>query len=706
MVLKLRRFYIWLASLLAVLAIFLLYTSISKTPHIEIGTEVKSTDTLSEFGSKIGMVGDVGVGTIKMARFQHYNENKEVDREFGFERLLHEIGNEWEIEKPYMNIFRQTLKCYITADRGTVQVEEAVGRPTMKDATFTGNVVVHILPEEGSDIKEGFVYLDDIAFISEESQFSTAGPVKFVSEDARMLGRGLELVYNDEAERLEFLKIIHLETLRLKTSSKASLFSSPEKDTTSQTKPQRQPELIAADVSQKEKPTPQPSQQVAKQADDKDYKCVFSKNVVVDSPNQLIFADEVSINNITSDRTEETIAPQQGKADTTGADKAKAASAPAAKTGEPRVLDEQLVDIVITCDNGILVTPMSSAHKPNPVDIERKIPENFNDTGDRPTFVAQKIDYSVSTENVLASGPSELKFYIDDVMGGENEQTTVPVKITAGQKAAFSPALNQVAFEGSVLCTMLRENLNIQQKYKLSAQKLTVDLSKDKQSEANIEHLTASDGVVQLDTSRWTGEELLGFTKLKCLRFDYYAAQQLFLATGPGLIALDNSKISQPKARLPKFSLQKQCTAIVQNFETLKYFSKENQIIADAKQQRIAIDYFPIIHDQYGRQVTATAGHIKAELEETYDGQSELSTLTATSGITYDEEAEKGKWRGKRAVHFVGSELFYDAYSSEMTAWGDESQPCLLNGVPVEGIEYNLKSGRAKSKIVGPGAFR
>ncbi|GAH78506.1 unnamed protein product, partial [marine sediment metagenome] len=169
--------------------------------------------------------------------------------------------------------------------------------------------------------------------------------------------------------------------------------------------------------------------------------------------------------------------------------------------------------------------------------------QNFNDTTGRPTLVAQKIDYCAATENAVASGPSELTFYVADIMGAESNETNVPVKVTAQEKARFLPALNQVIFEGDSLCTMLREYPNVQQKYTLSAPKITVNLSKDEDKRfSDIEHLTAGGGVVQLDTSKWTGEKLLGFTKLKCRKFDYDAGRQMFLATGPdGIIAVDNS---------------------------------------------------------------------------------------------------------------------------------------------------------------------
>jgi hypothetical protein len=738
-----RKLYVWLISAGAVLAIYLLYTQISETPPIEIDIGAKFADTAAEsntgeFDSKIGMVGGVGVGPVQKAKYTHLNARKQVDREFGFEKLLHVEGDEWEIEKPYMNIFRHNLKCYMTADEGKVQVEDAVGRATPKDATLTGNVVIHILPEKDSNIKEGFIYLDDVIFISEKSQFSTAGPVKFTSQNAQMLGKGLELVYNDELDRLEFLKIITLETLRLRQSSKASWFSPRETGTEGPTSPrgasgdeqkEQAAESVAAEGQQKTKEIPAVDRGAIKKKKGEYYRCVFRKNVVIDCPEQLIFADEVSLNNILWSKGPER---KYENRDSGGADKMETAVeateegvTPAGGEphpsergeGEPNESSEQFADIVVTCDDGIVVVPMDSPRMPENATAEGKGSKSFDDKKGRPKFIAQRIDYCVVTEDAVASGPSELTFYANDVTGtegkpspserGESKRTAVPVKVTAQEKAEFLAALNRVVFEGDVLCTMLREKTDFQQKYSLSSPKLTVDLSKDKQSRADIKHLTASSQatggeVVQLDTSKWAGEKLLGFTKLKCLEFDYDAGQQMFLATGSGIIAVDNSKIAEPEKEVGRFSLQRPCYAVVRNFDTLKYFSEANLIISDAGAEQIIIDYFPIVQGQYGQQTSATANHIEAVLYEAADGRSELSTLSATGGITYEEErAKKGK-----ALQFVGSEMFYDNSKSMITAWGDESQPCFLNGALAPGIEYNLKTGRIKTKITGPGTLQ
>ncbi|MHC4656410.1 MAG: hypothetical protein ACYS91_15555, partial [Planctomycetota bacterium] len=216
-----RKFRVWLISLGAVLAAYLLYSLISKTSRIEIDTDF--TDTFAdgnsdEFGDRVGKIGKIGIGDVQKAEYIHLNEQKQIDRVLGFDRLLHQSSNEWEVKKPYMNVFRRDLGCYITADRGDVRIETVLGKPTPKDAKFTGNVVAHIVPENSSDVKEGFLYLDDVTFISDTSQFLTPGPVKYVSQDVRMLGSGLELIYNEQLERIEFLRVLDLESASLKST--------------------------------------------------------------------------------------------------------------------------------------------------------------------------------------------------------------------------------------------------------------------------------------------------------------------------------------------------------------------------------------------------------------------------------------------------------------------------------------------------------
>jgi hypothetical protein len=209
--------------------------------------------------------------------------------------------------------------------------------------------------------------------------------------------------------------------------------------------------------------------------------------------------------------------------------------------------------------------------------------------------------------------------------------------------------------------------------------------------------VTADGGVVQLAAVKKTEEELLGFTKLKCLRFDYDSSEQICVATGPdGLIAADNSKIQGPKKKVSKFALRRQCYAVLRGFDTMEYNLQTNQVIADTKKQGIIIDYFPIVKGQQGPQTTLTTSHIEAPLYETDAGRIELSSLSATGGFTYEE----------KDTQFQGSRAFYDADKSLITAEGDKLQPCYFNGALVDAVRYDVRTGRAKTKITGPGFLR
>ena len=199
MLLYSRRFTIWLVSFLAVLVVYFIYTRLTRTPTIPTNIMLTPAGQLADVqdpNASIGKVGGVGVGIIKNARYTTLNDQKQVEREFGFEELLHQDGNEWEIEKPYMNIYRRSFNCSIKGDRANVAVEVAGGRITPRQGMLMGNVIIRILPKQKDAAGEITLFLDDIAFSADKSLFSTTGPVELVSENVRLAGTGVEIIYN------------------------------------------------------------------------------------------------------------------------------------------------------------------------------------------------------------------------------------------------------------------------------------------------------------------------------------------------------------------------------------------------------------------------------------------------------------------------------------------------------------------------------
>jgi len=728
----LRKLLILSGSFSLVLVVYLLVTSIYSSGPGELASSAEKfgeqyarddrpaaasgTDVNDIGKARAGKLGEVKVGAVEVARFVTRNKDRTVSREFGFGTLLHDHGNEWEIEKPYMNIYRPDLNCRITADKGDVLLDEGIDRPSPSDMTLTGNVVVKIVPADPARFSESFVYLDDITFVSERSRFATAGPVKFVSADAVMTGRGLELIYNAELDRLESLRVIHLDSLRIKApAQQGSLFAEQGDEektatgaqSTQKPGPTETTTAGAGQVTEKADMTQaDPPSQTEQRRQGYYYRCVFSKNVVIDSPGQSIFAELLSIDNIFWQKRSKAAADANTPTSPAIAEEQKT-SAPAADEHRdiPEKSSEELIDVVLTCDDGFVVAPMDETKYLKR--LLRFLPKAVRSAKaaagqDRTAFAARQINYDLLTGNTTATGASELVFYTDDPTAGPGEQPqVVPVTITAEEKAGFVPALNQARFEGNCLCTMVRNASGVAQKYGLSGAELIVNLAagenESEGSAAAIEHLTATGGVVQLDSSRWAGDELLGFTKLKAHRIDYDSRENVFLATGPdGIIALDNSKAPTPSKSEPRFSLKRPSYAVVQGFDTLKYFMDTEKIIAEATDSRMVVDYFQRDNGRFDTQTTISAASVVAQMFETAAGRSRLDTLAATGGIDYEDERNQ----------FVGSSLFYNAEKSVISVHGDQNQLCLLNGAQVPAIHYDLKADRVTTRIGAPGAFR
>ena len=174
---KFRKLLIFLASLAVVLSVYLLYIRVTETGRVEIGSADEPPDAVVDTNTaagddEIAMVDNgVGVGTVRKAVYKDYEDGRLI-AEFGFEELIHEERNEWEIQEPYRNLYYPEVACYIKADQGRVTIEKVGGDVAPKDATLTGNVEVHIVPRAGADILESFIYLDDIWLHSKQNGFT------------------------------------------------------------------------------------------------------------------------------------------------------------------------------------------------------------------------------------------------------------------------------------------------------------------------------------------------------------------------------------------------------------------------------------------------------------------------------------------------------------------------------------------------------
>ncbi|MCU0913365.1 MAG: hypothetical protein MUC88_02245 [Planctomycetes bacterium] len=452
-----RKLVVGLFALAVLWGVYWFYLQVNRTPPMptEVAESLPALPARTAGGSpnEVGTILNVGIDRVEQTRLVHRNDKNEVDRIFGFERLVHRRGSQWETTNPYLQMFLPTFRCTVTANRGRVQVDTAFSRVVAGDATFTGNVVIHIVPMEPNEALEGFIHLDEVDFIASRSLFTSAGSVRFLSRRAQLTGKGMDLLYDEGRNRLELFRIFELESLRTRFEELGSLADLTPQRRSPEAAPSASPPVAArkppvspgsgmaaprpaAAPQSSVVPTraagPAPAQTPMNAAGgprppDR-YQCVFRKNVVIQTPNDLITAQErLTIAHLVwlDSRQAETPVPAAPHAGPAASEKTPAAPAPepvaptAAKAADgakspaqgapkpavskkpeeassapypgPPALDTsasshlvissipaEFFDTVITCDGGLMITPEGKKvppPEPRTDDREPKGPE-------------------------------------------------------------------------------------------------------------------------------------------------------------------------------------------------------------------------------------------------------------------------------------------------------------------------------------------
>jgi len=154
---------------------------------------------------------------------------------------------------------------------------------------------------------------------------------------------------------------------------------------------------------------------------------------------------------------------------------------------QPNMPAEQLENIVVTCDGGFVVVPIDSARSQEDsaaAQVEDAASETepfdrLDDGTGKNRFFTQRIDYNKMTGNGIATGLSELTFYVGSASGADANEAPVPVKVTA-REANFSNMLNKVVFQGDCLVTMPQSGLTQPKDVTFSAPEITVNLPEDR----------------------------------------------------------------------------------------------------------------------------------------------------------------------------------------------------------------------------------
>lgn len=347
-----RKIIIAAIALVGVLGIYLLTTSLtgtselpkqdlSKTPLIDDANKAETMET-------IGVIGDLSPGQVTQSRYTIRDpQTKEVKRVFGFSKLLRQAGDNWDIEKPYMKMFETSYTVELTSDTGTVEIEMVANQPTPKDARLLGNVVVELAPTAGSSAAAGKIYLDDVVFSSNNSQFSTDGPVRFISKDAEMVGTGMQLIYNGLDQRIEFLRIIDLEFIHIKEYK-------------NKTSPTQSGNQIVSETDDGGKVTDSEitnDNEVENREKKQRYRCVVNDDVVIKYGTQHIYSDEVTLSNILFSGSKSK--PSENNQKNVKSNVSQKSQNSISEQKKSNLQSQQeFVDIFITCKGGITLRPM------------------------------------------------------------------------------------------------------------------------------------------------------------------------------------------------------------------------------------------------------------------------------------------------------------------------------------------------------------
>jgi len=707
-------------------AAFALYLRYNQTPPI-VANEVRPMPTpvaeIDDPDSKppSGQISGVKVGPVRETEFVHRNEQFQIDRKFGFEQLLHKQGSQWEITKPYMWIYLERFVCRVTADRGVAELVEAFGRLMPNNATFVGNVVIHVLPTDPNDSWECFIRLDDVGFLADKSMFSSTGSVRFLSRAIRLTGTGMELIYDAGRSRLDLFRVFDLDNLRIRSSEVKAMAPRKKGDSSVGDKEDSLAATRGAETADTTVKRSASSVPIAAAPDV--YQCVFRRNVRLNSPDGVAIArDVLSINGIQWARP----GAREPKSPTeTDLDPAHERSLP-----EPRALNtaassypamsaipDELYDIVVTCDGGADITLVGGS--PNlanasvirtPPNAPAGPPSEEMDSFDRQQVVAQRIDFDFPTTDTTMLGPVAMKFLVASDPNSSRArlgEKPMPMTVTARSAVRYLAAAKRIVLEGGSTATIQRTEPNFVDEYRLAAPRLTLDLIVDSNAPDNVKvdlrRFVADGGLGTVDAApvavrmwRRAAGKLLGRVTLDAhdLRYDARAAE--LAASGPGVIWVHNAATVRSKDD-PNEAF-KPFYARLSNFDKLTYWTQSRRIVAEDDSQQLELRYFPQVNGEWGPQTQVVAGHVEATLRQTDPNRMELESFVASQGIEYDSEIDH--------LNFIGSELVYDQGRSRLRITGDELRPCYLNGALVDAIVVDLRTRNVETQIAGPSIFQ
>lgn len=741
-----RKIIIGIIAGLITAALFAAYLRLTGTKGIPVsgGSAVQEVAD-QPFDPKAKRIDDTIVHSVQQSRYTILDpQTRQVSRIFGFESLLNPgvQSNNWQVEKPYINFFEKRFSCRMDAERGVFEMEPSGGSRIPQNAQFTGKVVIRLQPIEGRQFTETVILMDDLSYSSERSEFFTAGPVKLVSAQTRLVGKGLLMIYNPASQQIEYFEIQKLEYLRLKNTVESKLLGQSTEpavlsaaETKTPTVAQNEPAAASQTVTTD---TPQNESNAAPL-----YQCTLNDTVRIVYGDQVIVnsADRINLINIVfggkSDTADKTTEPNH-TASVPPDSSQLANQAPPTQNPPPPAkqadvewanrmtlpatpADDDARDVVVTCRGKMIFKPMNSllvtaspsvqndSNAPSQaaadesvsaVAQETTVMDSSNSAQKPARFEATRIDYNLTQGDAVAVGPVRFSFHTP--ADANDPGSSVPVIISAQKNAEFfagdKKSIRQVVFNGNVVSDATEARSADKSIRRLYGDKLTVDLAADPNGKTQMAHVAVTGGDVRLEAVRFLNDVKISHIKLNCKRFDYEGELQTIVAAGPGEIQLNNKDIpaADPNAPAQSLDFRQPCVALVNGFDTLTWLRPENKIRVDGSAESMNLSYMTIKNGKPDAITNAQMMNAVLYIARDAAGRDMLKELTADHGVFMEQVGQHT---------LKGQKLRYTGDDGWVRIEGDETQPCFVDGIKAPMINYNLQTGQLKTQLsTAPGA--
>ena len=752
-----RKAIIGAAALAVAVLLFVGYIRLTGTK----GIRVSDTSGIADIPDKplTGQARQIDKTTVHSVQQSRYiildPQTKRMKRVFGFESLLNasEESNNWQVRRPYMNVFESRFRCRLDAEEGAVQVEYSGGDVIPKDARLMGRVVIRLLPTDEKRFGETVILLDDLNYSSERSEFFTDGPVQLISAQTHLVGKGMQMIYNPQNGRIEYFRIKDIESVRIRkvvtsnllgqSSSQPPLGTGKAEPAVSTVPSSGNAEKTATlNTTSQQKADPNANSAVKRPDSSQDlyYVCSLRNNVKIRYGKQVVVqgAEEVNILNLLWGSQTTGTSPAQPAAQAVSTEPnggaAPQQSIAAANQSEPQISDDwsrrtQLpdvpadddeTDVLATCAGGIVVKPMDSAFDPakessinnfsQAVNVQENVAvaqtltaaskappvEELSDSTRKPAqFEAQKLDYDSKTGSAVAQGPIRFLFYTP--ADANDPASSLPVVITAQRNTEFladaKKSIRQVIFHDNVIGDATKETANEKTVRRFYGQTLTVDLTADTKNRTKVSHVAVADGNAKLQAIRYRDGAKINHVELHSEQFDYEDAQRSVIAVGPGKIELNNQQVpadAKAAAQKQSLDLRQPCYALVEGFDKLTWKISEQKMLAEARRDTLNLSYLTMKDNVPDKLTYAAVSNAELHFAKDDAGKSILSELTADGGVYLEQKDE----------HILtGQTLHYTGKDGWIHIEGTESRPCFVDGARAPVIDYNFRTGQLKTKL-------